>query len=326
MSEVVYSLNNKPFKDFGIYVAESQGLLDKLKPKKLKGYDWAEYNGIVLSNEKTLYDVREISLKCFLIGNDWLQLKNNFDLFLSEFDKRGQQRLIVEPFGMKPLVYDVVLVDDVPLVKSFRNGQMVGLFTLKLVEPNPIKTIYKTASNIVNIQFYSSKLVTVHFGDGTWSNVRGNVNITRDYSTNQIQYGGNQTYSLYDNYYQINGLGNHLYSFSLNAIFPTTGTKTLYLVGKKTDDTYIFLQSVDVNVTDTTNKFLFEILYKVNISQYAKFFLNFTEDATVSDIEIKKASPQNHEPVIGDKYISIAGDLEDIENLTTTAELVWEKL
>ena len=45
MSEVIYSLNGKFFKDFGVYISESKGLLDKPKPKARKTYDWAEQHG-----------------------------------------------------------------------------------------------------------------------------------------------------------------------------------------------------------------------------------------------------------------------------------------
>ena len=60
MSEVIYSLNGKFFKDFGVYISDSKGLLDKPKPKSRKTYDWAEQHGRQIDLSPAKYDEREI--------------------------------------------------------------------------------------------------------------------------------------------------------------------------------------------------------------------------------------------------------------------------
>ena len=56
MSEVIYSLNGKFFKDFGVYISDSKGLLDKPKPKSRKTYDWAEQHGRQIDLSPANYD------------------------------------------------------------------------------------------------------------------------------------------------------------------------------------------------------------------------------------------------------------------------------
>ncbi|MCU7583701.1 galactose-binding protein, partial [Riemerella anatipestifer] len=123
--EVLYTLNGKYFKDFGVFISESKGLLDKPKLKSRRSYDWAEYHGKAVDLAKPKYDEREIELKGWVEGETWSQMKTNFDTLLSEFDKEGLARLVIEYLG-NALVFDVYLSDGVELEKSFKEGKMVG--------------------------------------------------------------------------------------------------------------------------------------------------------------------------------------------------------
>ena len=166
MGEVRYSINGKYFKDRKVYVSDSEGLFDALKRKKINTYDWAEYHGqsVDLSNPK--YEAREITLKCFVVGDNWVDMKENHDAIVSEFQKPGTQRLLIEPFGMKPLPYEVYMEDSSPLEKTFKDGKMVGVFTLKLIEPNPIKKVLYTTSETLNLSYNSSKETEIFFVNG----------------------------------------------------------------------------------------------------------------------------------------------------------------
>lgn len=139
--EVLYSVNGKYFKPFGIYISESKGLFDKPKPKPRRSYDWAEYHGKVVDLSPIKYDERKIELKGWIEGENWQQMVARFNLFMSEFEKEGLARLIID-YG-KELVYDVYLDAHTELEKTFREGSIVGIFTLKLSEPYPLKRVYK---------------------------------------------------------------------------------------------------------------------------------------------------------------------------------------
>ncbi|MFB9120995.1 galactose-binding protein [Bergeyella porcorum] len=176
MKTVVYSINGKYFLDFGIYISESKGLLDKLKPKPRKSYSWAEQHGIVVDLSKPKYEEREISLKGWIIGESWHDMKAKFDLFLSEFDKEGLARLLIE-FG-KELVYDVYLADGVELDKEFRDGKMYGLFTIKLKEPNPVKKVLKLVGNDLRFSFTSPDWMDINI-DGINESRKDSITINK---------------------------------------------------------------------------------------------------------------------------------------------------
>lgn len=175
MQIVEYSLNGKKFRDFGVYVSASDGLLDKPKPKTRKTYDWAEYHGKVVDTAKPRYDERSIELKCWALGDNWQEMKNNIDELFSEFDKEGLARLIVD-FG-KELVFDVYLDSEISIDKKFSKGQTHGEFTLKLKEPNPIKKVLKLTKTTLNLRLKAKSWVDIKFADQTRT-LKGNINIS----------------------------------------------------------------------------------------------------------------------------------------------------
>lgn len=188
MSEVKYSLNGKLFKDYGVYVSESFGLMDALKRRPVKSYQWAEYHGesVDLSNPK--YEAREIALNCFIVGENWQDLFNQFNFMIrDEFAKPGTQRLHIKPFGYNTLAYEVYITDEIKVDKRFRNGEMVGIFTMKLIEPNPIKKVLKASQGSISLSYESTSETEIFWGDGTKSVVAGNASVSsRSVPTNAI--------------------------------------------------------------------------------------------------------------------------------------------
>lgn len=179
MGEVRYSINGKYFKDYGIYVSSSLGLLDALKRKQVKTYDWAEYHGesVDLSNPK--FEAREITLNCFVKGDNYQEMFENFrSVVLSEFQKSGTQRLLVEPFGYKALPFEVYLSEEVKLDKEFSESMSVGIFSLKIVEPNPIKKVLHLTGSSLNLSYNSPKETEIFYGNGVKDTVKGNASIS----------------------------------------------------------------------------------------------------------------------------------------------------
>lgn len=178
MNEVRYSVNGKYFKDFGTYISSSEGLFDALKRKPVNTYDWAEYHGSSPDLANPRFEQREITLKGFVTGSNWEVMKSNFDAIVSEFQKAGTQRLLIEPFGLKPLPYEVCMIDEVRLQKEFKNGKMVGLFTLKLIEPNPIKKVLSFTGTALNLSYNSPTETEIFYGNGTKDTVPGDAAMT----------------------------------------------------------------------------------------------------------------------------------------------------
>ena len=179
MAELVWSLNGKYFKDFGVGISSSDGILGELKPKKQDTKDWSEYNGVALDlTKKPKYEAREFTLSGWIVGSDWLTMLNNFNTLFGEFRNAGQQRLLLDVFGQKTLVFDVRCDDEIELKKTFKEGKMVGMFNLKLTEHNPIKKILYTAKSNLQLSFNTPKWVEVNI-DGKIDVYKGTVNINK---------------------------------------------------------------------------------------------------------------------------------------------------
>ena len=182
MKAVIYSLNGQKLKDYKVYISESKGLLDKLKPKNRVSYDWAEYHGKAVDTSPAKYEEREITLSGWIEGENWQEIKRNFDRLLSEFDKEGLVRLVVD-FGDK-LVFDVYLYDGVELNKNFSQGQTIGRFTLKMKEPNPIKKTLSIGRGRFNLKFTALSWIDINI-NGINRSMKGNVDIHEDLSENE---------------------------------------------------------------------------------------------------------------------------------------------
>lgn len=337
MGEVRYSVNGKYFRDWKVFVSDSEGLFDALKRKKVNSYQWAEYHGqsVDLSNPK--YEAREITLKCFVVGDNWVAMKANFDVLVSEFQKSGTQRLLIEPFGLKPLPYEVYMEDSSELQKTFREGKMAGVFTLKLIEPNPIKKVFKNTSDVFSLAFKSEYDAEIFWGDGTKSVASGDVNITKDYNYPIYQPSG---YSLVTaenegnfEYYQAQPVFKlQYYQFSAEVNFAASQNVTFYLIGKKNNNTYELIQSVDISVSAGLNTL--KVISEINIGDYKRFVLkvldaNGAEMAvTYSNVRMEAADVNGdwYDVTGQEKLIIIAGNVEEITGLTTNAEVIWEKL
>lgn len=188
MGEVIYKLNGKIWRDYNFFVSASRNLVGKLAPKPVLNHDWAEYHGLQYDLDvKTRYQERKIALDIFVVGDNWDEIVTNYNAIMDEFDNKGVQRLIVEPFDNKPLVYDVMLTGTTELKKTFRDGKMFATATLNLIEPSPIKKILKLKdSGIINLKFSSDTWVDISFGDNSFNEGqvirdRGDIDITTNF-------------------------------------------------------------------------------------------------------------------------------------------------
>lgn len=142
-TDVEYYIDGKNTKDFGVYVSASSGLLGRLERKESLEVDWDNYHGKVIDLKRPRYKERTITLDCFIEASSRSEFVNWVNLFMEQFDKEGTVRLKCEYDGKaKPLVYEVYVPDEVDVEKTwgtYNNDLMVGTFSLKLVECEPVK-------------------------------------------------------------------------------------------------------------------------------------------------------------------------------------------
>ena len=195
VSQLTYSIDGKDFKDWDIYVSSSDGLLDRPKLKKPLTMDWAEYHGEIVDLAHKRVEPRVITLKCWMKAAGKVDFANKINDFLDVFSKEGTQRLMVDIHPVKPLVYEVYNADGVSIEKRWHDDLMIGTFTLKLREPDPVKKVLRhqkvnEATKEVSITLTSAKAVVIYWGDGTYTNdIYGeNINVKHNYADNGIYY------------------------------------------------------------------------------------------------------------------------------------------
>ncbi|NHQ67197.1 hypothetical protein [Elizabethkingia miricola] len=343
MEEVVYSLNgiefntkNNPYK---IFVSKSDGLMAKLKPKAKTTYEWPNQHG-KQSNplQKVRYESREISLECWVEGSGWKEMKDNYDALMSEFDKLGTQRLIISPFGTTtPLIYDVALVESSDPKQAFNKGEMVGVFTLKMTEERPVKKVLYTASTNLQLSFNSPSQVIINI-DGKAQQAKGDVSINTNLPKRVVSGGiknllleSNVQFSVPPGTYRIGG-------YMTSKLLEVGKTYTLmYKSGNGSRGSvrafvngYQAITDNDIDGGIKTSTFT---QINIPVSANSIDFYSMPDTDKWGSIhwavlvEGESMPFQSWVPNPEDQhYISIAGNIDEITNLNTNAQILWEKL
>jgi hypothetical protein len=195
IAQLAYSIDYKDFKDWDIYVSDSKGLLDRPKTKAPYSIDWPDYHGEIIDLDSKRIEAREITLECFMKASGKLDFVNKLNDFLDVFSQDGTQRLMVDIHPTKPLLYEVYNESGIAIDKRWNDNLMVGTFSLKLKEPDPVKRIVRHQrisddTKTLSITLTSEKAITIYWGDGTKSeDVYGTgVTVTHTYNNNGIYY------------------------------------------------------------------------------------------------------------------------------------------
>ncbi len=182
-TDIEYYIDGVNFKDYGVEVSASNGLVGRLAQKESLSVDYDNYHGVVRDRKRKRFKERTITLQCFIEASSRSAFVEWVDRFFALFDGDGTHRLTVEYDGKaKPLTYEVDLLDEADVDKkwgSYNNELMVGKFTLKLTEDEPVKRVLRHISNSNNskatITVSTYKLLNIYWGDGTHTfNVGGN--------------------------------------------------------------------------------------------------------------------------------------------------------
>lgn len=165
--ELNYFINGVNFKNYGVHVSDSDGIIDNLPMKEPFRVQWDDYHGEVIDLTRPRYDVRTIKLSCFIEGVGKDEFLDRVKAFLSQFEKPGTQRLMLQVHTTKPLVYEVYLRESINLRKKWSDSLMVGTFELVLREPEPLKRVVKfSGAGLVFLTMSTQKLVNIYWGDG----------------------------------------------------------------------------------------------------------------------------------------------------------------
>jgi hypothetical protein len=194
-AQLNYLINDMDIlKKWDIHVSDSRGLLDRPKLKPPFKLDWPDYHGQVLDLSRKRVEAREIELDCWMKATGKIDFVMKLNSFLEIFQADGTQRLTVDIHPTKPLLYEIYNESGVSVEKRWNDELMVGTFTLKLTEPDPVKRIIRhqrisEATKTLNITLSSDKAVLIYWGDGEKNEVFGTgVSVSHNYAKDGIYY------------------------------------------------------------------------------------------------------------------------------------------
>jgi hypothetical protein len=195
IAQLEYFIEGINFKEFGINVSESNGVLDRPKLKSPFKVDWPDYHGEVVDLERKRVEVREIELKCWMKAGGKMDFVTKLNSFLEIFQAGGTQRLTVDIHPTKPLLFEIYNESGFSISKRWHDDLMTGTFSLKLKEPDPVKRIVRhqrisEATKTLTITLTTAKAVTIYWGDGTKDmDVFGNnITISHEYNKDGMFY------------------------------------------------------------------------------------------------------------------------------------------
>lgn len=213
--DVEYYVDGVNFKDLDVYVSASDGLMGLLARKDALTVNWDTYHGIVRDKARPRYKERTISLQCFIEAPSRAAYVMRVENFMRRFRGAGTQRLKVEYNGVsKPLVYEVVCLEAVTPSKEwgrYNDTYMVGTFTIKLVEDEPVKRVLRhvgAANTKCTITTTSVKKLNIAWGDGSHT-----YNVSGTAQTVEHTYAEEGEYDII-----VSGVIEDIEEFSTNAI------------------------------------------------------------------------------------------------------------
>jgi len=193
-AQLNYSIDGVNFKDFGVVVSESKGVLDTPKFKAPFSVNWPDYHGTTVDLANRRVESREIELRCWIRAAGYKDFTTKAIRFMDVFCKDGTRRLSIDIHPTKPLVYEVYNNSGINISKRWRNEEMAGTFTLKLTEPDPVKRVVRhqrssDSTKTLTITLTSNKVVTVYWGDGTQDEIYGtNISRSHQYTKDGVYY------------------------------------------------------------------------------------------------------------------------------------------
>lgn len=186
-----YLLDGVNFKEYGVFVSGSDGVMNRPKMKAPATLNWDNYHGESVDLSHKFYESREITLSCFVKAESKMDFIKKITTFEQQFDKTGTNRLVIDVHPVKPLIYEVYCKDAIEISKEWSDELMVGTFKLKLIEPEPVKRVLKhirvnESTKTCIITLTSTKYVNIYWGDGSVDyDISGDsVKITHNYDVN----------------------------------------------------------------------------------------------------------------------------------------------
>ena len=346
--DIIYSVNGAYFKEFGVNVESSSGF-GALKRKEPENYDFPDQNGSSPDLTNPYYEQREMKFECWIKGNNWQHLYNNFQQFIKLFQQSGTQRLVIEyPPIATTRVYQVYLSAEVELKSRIKKGVLFAKFDLRLIEPNPIKKIfiaYGAPTNAI-LKYNSPEETQIFLPNGVKYDVHSNadmtVNLSADNSVSYYNYKGrnllrrswevvSQNVQKIDTNLTVWG-GRNWYFYYDEIYFEEGSNSIITIEFRPTALQYpsVFLR-IDVN--DYNNR-SFEVFLPENNIPYEVFLHNRNAGSPNNGAMVYLSGASLYKDKLDfwniapedAKFVVIAGNISKLSNVLFSGGLLWNEL
>ncbi|WP_337043868.1 phage tail domain-containing protein [Emticicia sp. 17c] len=182
---LLYKIDGVDFLHYGVYVSASKGIVDMPSLKEPQTVDWPGSHGTVVDLSAPRYNAREIELECFMRASGKLDFFQKARAFIEVFQKPRLRKLELV-IANKPLIYMVYLPEGIAFEKQWHTQEMFGTFTLKLVEPSPVKMLLKTTTTEpeqeIELEFHTQNPIDIYWGDGSSTLNALGLNLTKSHT------------------------------------------------------------------------------------------------------------------------------------------------
>lgn len=172
MGKVNYYINGIDIRSYGVHVGAGKGLLSLPERKKGVSHSYDNEHGISVDTESCFVKERKITLNCFtdkMTHSQFLTALANFKLALMT---GGLFQLMLSIEGTEPIPYMVYWDGKADVTPRYNGYRQVGTFELTLVEPEPVKRVWKVVTATsgvhvgINLSSGLSKYYNIYWGDG----------------------------------------------------------------------------------------------------------------------------------------------------------------
>jgi phage-related protein len=137
---MTYKINGTDISTLGVIVTDFSGLFDALEAKSVKTYDVASQHGVMVRNDGIRYKERTITLELLVIADTAASVISTIEGLMLSHSRIRLER--INEFDVK--VWDCVYDKESSREYYHENAER---FTIVLIEPAPIKNVYKSTGN-----------------------------------------------------------------------------------------------------------------------------------------------------------------------------------
>ena len=137
---MTYKINGTDISTLGVIVTDFSGLFDALEAKSVKTYEVASQHGVMVRNDGIRYKERTITLELLVIADTAASVISTLEGLMLAHSRIRLERIN----GYDVKIWDCVYDKETSREYYREDAERV---TIVLIEPQPIKNVYKSTGN-----------------------------------------------------------------------------------------------------------------------------------------------------------------------------------